>query len=82
MTNKSNNPPVTTLAPVELKLPLLKAKHVAPVLKDLAHALDQLTGQPELAAEIRRIIHSLEHIKHGQKIHAHLCIIAYCENGP
>lgn len=78
----SNNHSVITLAPVEVKLPLLKAKNVSPILEDLAHKLKELTGQPEIVAELERIVSSLKHIKHGQKIHAHLCFKAECENGP
>jgi len=59
--------PVTTLAPVDLKLPPLKAKHVAPVLEDLAHKLKALTGHPEIVVELERVVSSLKHIEHGKK---------------
>ena len=82
MSDKSGHQPPTVLPPAELKLPVLKAKKVAPVLKDLAEKLKELTGQPQAATELERIAHSLENIQHGQKLHTRVVIHIESDNGP
>ena len=78
MSDTSSNQPVTTLAPVDLELPPLKAKKVSPILKDLAQKLKELTGQPQAAAELERIADALDNIKHGQKLHARVVTHVDC----
>ncbi len=71
----------TVLPTVELKLPLLKAKRLAPVLKHLAKSLEELSGQSGIAEEIEEVARRLDHINHGEHIKVPVCLHLFCENG-
>ncbi len=70
----------TNLPAVELKLPLIKAKRMIPVLKHLAKSLEEISGHSGIAEDIEIVARRLENIKHGEHIRAPICLHLFCEN--
>lgn len=71
----------TELRPVDLKLPRVKAKHLAPILRDLAGKLETISRQKGVAEELEEVARRLEGIQHGERINVPICLRLECENG-